>query len=143
MEIVRALLFTEKIPVHIEKAYNTAVKAKFAAMKVTRAGVTGEAVHQETIRVIHEHGYETGLPGKESAASRCAMVHGTGHGVGLEVHEPPLLDFKGPGLIAGDVLTIEPGLYCPAWGGVRSEDMVAVRERDCESFNLLPDTLSW
>ena len=132
-----------KIPVHIEKAYNTVVKAKFAAMKITRARITGEAVHQETIRVIQEHGYEVGLPGKESVKSRCAMVHGTGHGVGLEVHEPPLLDFKGPELIVGDVLTIEPGLYCPAWGGVRSEDMVAVREKDCESFNLLPDTLNW
>jgi Xaa-Pro aminopeptidase len=132
-----------KIPAHIENAYETVVKAKFAAMKVTQAGVTGEAVHQETIRVIHEHGYETGLPSKESPENRCAMVHGTGHGVGLEVHEPPLLDFKGPELIVGDVLTIEPGLYCPAWGGVRSEDMVAVLENDCVSYNQLPDTLKW
>lgn len=132
-----------KIPTHIEKAYETVVKAKFAAMKITKAGVTGESVHQETIRVIHENGYETGLPTNESDESRCAMVHGTGHGVGLEVHEPPLLDFKGPELVVGDVLTIEPGLYCPAWGGVRSEDMVAVQENNCVSFNQLPDTLKW
>ena len=131
------------IPNHVEKAYDAVVKAKFAAMKVTKAGITGESVHQETIRVIHEQGYETGLPGKTSPKSRCAMVHGTGHGVGLEVHEPPLLDFKGPELIVGDVLTIEPGLYSPAWGGVRSEDMVAVNEQGCENFNKLPDTLSW
>lgn len=132
-----------KIPEHIEKAYNTVVKAKFAAMKFTKAGVTGEAVHRETIRVIQEHGYETGLPVAASPKTRCAMVHGTGHGVGLEVHEPPLLDFKGPPLIVGDVLTIEPGLYCPAWGGVHSEDMVAVNDQDCENFNKLPDILSW
>jgi Xaa-Pro aminopeptidase len=63
-----------EIPAHIEKAYETVVKAKFAAMKVTQAGVTGEAVHQETIRVIHEHGYETGLPSKEAQKS---LRHGT------------------------------------------------------------------
>ncbi len=131
------------IPIEIEKAYQTVVKAKFAAMKITRSGVTGESVHKETIRVIQGHGYETGLPDADSPHTRCAMVHGTGHGVGLEVHEPPLLDFKGPALVVGDVLTIEPGLYCPAWGGVRSEDMVAVRDQDCENFNSLPDQLHW
>jgi Xaa-Pro aminopeptidase len=71
------------------------------------------------------------------------MPHGTGHGIGLEVHEPPLLDFKGPKLLAGDVITIEPGLYCHLWGGVRSEDMVAVMDHGCESLNTLPDTLNW
>ena len=130
-------------PEEIENAYNTVVKAKFAAMKATKSGVTGEEVHREPIRIILEHGYKTGLPGADSSNTRCAMVHGTGHGVGLEVHEPPLLDLKGPALVTGDVLTIEPGLYCPAWGGVRSEDMVAVRDQDCENFNKLPDTLTW
>jgi mannose-1-phosphate guanylyltransferase/mannose-6-phosphate isomerase len=58
------------------------------------------------------------------------MVHGTGHGVGLDVHEPPLLDWGGPELITGDVLTIEPGLYARAFGGIRVEDMVVVETSD-------------
>jgi Xaa-Pro aminopeptidase len=132
-----------KVPSDIERAYNTVVQAKLAGMKAAKAGVTGESVHRATIGVIHQNGYETGLPSETSPATRCAMVHGTGHGVGLEVHEPPLLDFKGPRLVVGDVLTIEPGLYSPAWGGVRSEDMVAVETDGCKNFNKLPDTLTW
>ena len=132
-----------KVPSEIEKAYNTVVQAKLAGMQVTKAGVTGESVHRATIEVIHAQGYETGLPTESSPKSRCAMVHGTGHGVGLEVHEPPLLDFKGPELVVGDVVTIEPGLYSPAWGGVRSEDMVAVESDGYKNFNKLPDTLTW
>jgi Xaa-Pro aminopeptidase len=71
------------------------------------------------------------------------MVHGTGHGVGLEVHEPPLLDRLGPELVVGDVLTIEPGLYRHPIGGVRLEDMIVVTEDGCENFNSLPEGLSW
>ena len=54
------------------------------------------------------------------------MTHGTGHGVGLDVHEPPLLDLKGPCSLAGEVVTVEPGLYRRDLGGVRIEDMVVV-----------------
>jgi Xaa-Pro aminopeptidase len=71
------------------------------------------------------------------------MTHGTGHGLGLDVHEPPLLDFGGPPLLAGEVLTVEPGLYLPGVGGVRVEDMVVVTEAGFENFNRLPETLDW
>jgi Xaa-Pro aminopeptidase len=71
------------------------------------------------------------------------MVHGTGHGVGLNVHEPPLLDKGGPALIVGDCLTIEPGLYCPAIGGLRIEDMLIVRENGCDNLNTIHEGLTW
>ena len=71
------------------------------------------------------------------------MVHGTGHGIGLNVHEPPLLDFKGPELVVGDALTIEPGVYSKAIGGIRIEDMVVVTETGCENLNQLPQGLDW
>ena len=71
------------------------------------------------------------------------MVHGTGHGIGLDVHEPPLLDFKGPELVVGDALTIEPGVYSKAIGGIRIEDMVVVTETGCENLNQLPQGLDW
>ena len=71
------------------------------------------------------------------------MVHGTGHGIGLDVHEPPLLDEGGPALIVGDALTIEPGLYAKAIGGVRVEDMVIVTADGCENLNALPEGLGW
>ena len=88
-------------------------------------------------------GYAFGLPKADTPASYCAMTHGTGHGIGIDVHEPPLLDIKGPALLAGEALTVEPGLYRQDLGGVRIEDMVIVTQDGCENLNHLPDGLDW
>ena len=127
----------------IARMHSTVAAAKKAGIAAIRSGVTGESVHQATIDVIAEQGYAVGLPPAETPPDFCGMVHGTGHGVGLDVHEPPLLDFKGPKLVSGDVLTVEPGLYGPAIGGIRIEDMVAVTTDGCENFNRLPEGLQW
>ena len=127
----------------LQSMHAAVVAAKHAAQQACRAGVTGEAVHQAAIAVIQERGYSVGLPQPEHPMSYCAMVHGTGHGVGLDVHEPPLLDRGGPALLVGDALTIEPGLYCREIGGVRVEDMVIVTEDGCENLNRLPEGLDW
>lgn len=125
------------------KMHAAVVAAKAAATAATRAGVTGEDVHKATLEQIRAHGYEVGLPQPESPPEYCAMVHGTGHGIGLDVHEPPLLDFGGPELVVGDALTIEPGLYSVAIGGIRVEDMVVVTADGCENLNTLPEGLRW
>ena len=119
------------------------VEAKAAAEEATRAGVTAQSVHEATIAVIRAHGFDVGLPGADAPAEYAAMVHGTGHGVGLEVHEPPLLDFGGGELVVGDALTIEPGIYSRAFGGVRVEDMVIVTEAGSRNLNTLPEGLDW
>ena len=125
-------------------AIHSVVKeAKSKAIAAVRAGVTGEDVHQATIDAITGHGYPVGPPADSPPADFVGMVHGTGHGVGLDVHEPPLLDLKGPTLVVGDVLTIEPGLYGRLVGGVRIEDMVAVTDGGCENFNSLHEGLCW
>lgn len=131
------------IPDEIVRMHAAVVAAKKAAIDATRAGTTGDAVYQATIDVITQHGYEVGLPKEADSPSRCAMVHGTGHGIGLDVHEPPLIDRNGPELVVGDVLTIEPGVYQPDFGGVRVEDMVAVTQTGCENFNTVPEGLEW
>jgi Xaa-Pro aminopeptidase len=131
------------VPDSVRRMHEAVVAAKAAGIAAVRPGVTGEEVHRATIDVIAGHGYEVGLPPKESPLEWCGMVHGTGHGVGLQVHEPPLLDFNAPELIVGDVLTIEPGLYSAALGGIRVEDMVAVTEAGCQNFNRLPEGLIW
>lgn len=126
------------------KAMHTAVaKAKAAATAAVRAGVTGQWVHEATSRSIEDSGYRMGFPPDGAPDSFATMPHGTGHGLGLEVHEPPLLAAGGPELLVGDVVTIEPGLYCKALGGIRIEDMVVVTKDGCSNLNSLPEGLDW
>ena len=75
------------------------------------------------------------------------MQHGPGHGLGLDGHEPPLVDGEagmGPALVAGDVVTAEPGLYSVKFGGVRVEDVYLVTETGSENLGRgLPEGLDW
>jgi Xaa-Pro aminopeptidase len=127
----------------VRRMHAAVAEAKRAAIAAVRAGVTGEEVHRATLGVIHAHGFASGLPAPDAPDSWTGMTHGTGHGIGLDVHEPPLLDLKGPALVAGDALTVEPGLYGRAHGGLRIEDLVIVREGGAESLNSLFEGLDW
>ena len=132
-----------EIPDEIQAMHAAVCKAKAAAQAATKPGVTGEQVHRASTEVITAAGYALGLPADDAPGDYCAMTHGTGHGIGLDVHEPPLLDFKGPELLVGDALTIEPGLYRRDMGGVRVEDMVVVTENGCINLNQLGEQLTW
>ncbi|MEC9374141.1 MAG: M24 family metallopeptidase, partial [Planctomycetota bacterium] len=132
-----------EIPDAVRAMHTAVIEAKKAAIAATRAKVTGEQVHKAATDVIRKHGYHVGMPPADAPPDYTSMVHGTGHGIGLAVHEPPLLDRGGPALLPGDALTIEPGLYCPAIGGIRIEDMVIVTESGCENLNSLPESLTW
>ncbi len=135
-----------EIPDAISQMHAVVVAAKKAATSATKPAVTGEQVHRATVEVIERHGYGMGLPSEAETNGPqpvARMPHGTGHGIGLEVHEPPLLDRKGPALIPGDALTIEPGLYRRDLGGVRVEDMVIVTDEGCMNLNQLPEGLCW
>jgi len=127
----------------LQRMQRAVVAAKAAAAAACRAGVTGEAVHEATKAAITAQGYAVGLPAGDAPDTYCALTHGTGHGVGLDVHEPPLLDKGGPELVVGDAVTIEPGLYCKAIGGVRVEDIVVVTREGCLNLNRLPEGLDW
>jgi Xaa-Pro aminopeptidase len=131
------------VPDELVQMHSTVCAAKAAGLAAARAGVTGENVHKATIAVIEARGYKTGLPPDGAPSSYCAMTHGTGHGIGLECHEPPLLDFKGPELLEGELVTIEPGLYRHDLGGVRVEDIVLIHADRCETLNRLPEGLDW
>lgn len=127
----------------IASMHAAVAKAKLAATSAVRAGVTGQQVHEATSRSIEASGYRMGFPPEGAGDDFTSMTHGTGHGLGLEVHEPPLLAVGGPELVVGDVVTIEPGLYCKAVGGVRLEDMVVVTQDGCINLNSLPVSLDW
>lgn len=101
---------------------DTVRKAQREAMKTIKAGVHGLAVHRRVVRFFAAAGYET----KRGASGSSGFFHGTGHGLGLEVHERPNLGRSGTRLRKGAVVTVEPGLYYPGLGGCRIEDVVQV-----------------
>lgn len=102
------------------RAYETAEKAQANAMAVARAGATLRDVDGAARKVVRD----SGLP---------VYGHGSGHGIGLEIHEAPFLkkDAKGT-LQAGQILTIEPGVYIPGKLGVRIEDDILITENGCK-----------
>ncbi|MBL9186146.1 MAG: aminopeptidase P family protein [Opitutaceae bacterium] len=107
-----------------QRALVSAVRAaQLAALKKIRAGVNGRDVHRGVEAVFQARGFET----KRTATGSVGFFHGTGHGLGLAVHEPPrmsgAIDYT---LLKGTVVTVEPGLYYPGLGGCRFEDVVQV-----------------
>ncbi len=132
-----------EVPDRVREMHAAVVAAKQAAIRACQAGTTGADVHAAATAVIQHSGYAMGLPSPGAPANYCAMVHGTGHGIGLDVHEPPLLDQGGPVLVVGDAITVEPGLYCAEIGGVRVEDMVIVQPHGVLNLNQLHEGLDW
>jgi Xaa-Pro aminopeptidase len=91
-----------------------------------RPGADGPAIHRLVSEFFAERGFPTQLTKKEGEVLLDGFYHGLGHGVGLAVHEPPGLTLLGEELVAGDVITLEPGLYRHGFGGVRVEDLLLV-----------------
>jgi len=106
-----------------QRALVAAVReAQLAAMAKIRAGVNGHVAHQAVCDIFARRGYET----KHTDKGSVGFFHGTGHGLGLAVHEPPRVSTVDYRLKKGSVVTVEPGLYYPGLGGCRIEDVVQV-----------------
>jgi Xaa-Pro aminopeptidase len=109
------------------------------ALAGVQAGASGNALFRATCELFQEHGYKTLLTKDMGQTLEEGFFHGLGHGVGLEVHEDPGMGIAtGPPLVAGDVVTIEPGLYRPGFGGCRLEDLLLVTEDGCENLTDYP-----
>lgn len=105
----------------LEKVYAIVLEANKAAIEFVRPGVSVKQVDDVARRIITKAGYGD------------FFGHGTGHGVGLDIHEKPAVSWREETVVKpGMVFTIEPGIYLPGRGGVRIEDMVAVTKNGCE-----------
>lgn len=125
-------------PTELRRAHNLCVEALELAVASLRPGVSGADLHRQVCAFFGEHGYPTQLTKAEGEVLRDGFYHGLGHGVGLAVHEAPGLGMLGETLVAGDVVTIEPGLYRHGVGGVRVEDLFLVTEDGCELLTDCP-----
>jgi Xaa-Pro aminopeptidase len=107
--------------------YNTVLRAQMAAEAAIRPGMTGPEADAVARNIIAEARYGDNFG------------HGLGHGVGLAVHEGPRLGRTSTDtLVPGHVVTVEPGIYLPGWGGVRIEDIVLVTENGAEVLTRSP-----
>lgn len=134
-DMTRTFVKGEPLPV-VKRAYKAVLAASRAAEKMIRAGVTGAEVHNKAKEIMAQAGFETG---KNKDGIPCGFIHGLGHGVGLEIHEAPRVSPANQGpLKKGQVISNEPGLYHPAWGGIRLEDVLVVTENGSENFYTMP-----
>ena len=122
------------------REWHTVTKAALdAATALIRAGVDCRTVFDAACEVYEAAGYPTQRTKTAGEVLDRGFFHGLGHGVGLEVHEGPYMGLlPGGPLVAGDVVTVEPGCYDPAVGGVRLEDLVLVTDDGCEVLTRFP-----
>jgi Xaa-Pro aminopeptidase len=113
-----------------KKVYQIVKEAHDKAIEKIRPGISIQEVDEAARNHIQKYGYDQ------------YFGHGTGHGIGLAVHEDPAVNSENKGFLEeGMVFTVEPGIYIPDWGGVRIEDMVRVTHEGAEVITYLPREL--
>jgi Xaa-Pro aminopeptidase len=121
------VLVTGKISPKLERVYGVVLNAQRAAIAAIKPGVTGREVDKVARDIIAKAGF-----GKN-------FGHGLGHGVGMDIHEAPRLNAANDQpLRPGMVITVEPGIYLPGWGGVRIEDDILVTKSGHEVLTDVP-----
>jgi len=120
------------------KAQYEAVKAgQEKGIKMVAPGVNGREVHQAIMKDMESKGYWT----EKRNGTMVGFFHGTGHGLGLDVHEPPRVNNSDHVLKKGEVVTVEPGLYYPGVGAVRIEDLLVVTPGGHQNLTVYPKKL--
>lgn len=115
------MLFLGVPDANVKRTYRAVLEAQLAAIAAVRPGAKASVVDAAARDVLKGYGLDA------------AFVHSTGHGLGLEIHEPPRIGKRSKAkLRAGMAITIEPGVYIEGFGGIRIEDTVVVTETGCE-----------
>ena len=122
-DMTRTVVIGEATSRH-EEIYSIVLKSQLAGIDYAKAGVTGEELDNQCRTVIADAGYGD------------KFIHSTGHGIGLEVHTyPRISSYNKLPLLENYVITIEPGIYIPKWGGVRIEDDCLIQKNSCTPLN--------
>jgi Xaa-Pro aminopeptidase len=118
----------------LRRVYDTVLQGQELGLQMVTAGASGKAIHGAIQDLFERAGYHTGVINERVQG----FFHGTGHGVGLEIHEPPRISRIDDTLQPGHVVTVEPGLYYLGIGGVRIEDTVLVTSDGYENLTTFP-----
>jgi len=121
----------------VRRMFEAVQEGQEIAFRMIKDGVDGSAIHKGIMDYFSSLGFKTG----EQDGRMQGFFHGTGHGVGLEIHEPPRVSARPDVLRAGMVVTVEPGLYYLDAGGMRIEDMVVVTASGCDLLTRAPKIL--
>jgi Xaa-Pro aminopeptidase len=127
------------VPEDVQKWHALSKDALDRAISEIKDGADGRAIFDGTCEIFEEAGEPTQRTKEQGKTLSDGFFHGLGHGVGLEVHEAPGMGLasKLP-LLAGDVVTVEPGCYRQGYGGVRLEDLVLVTKDGAENLTRYP-----
>lgn len=120
-----------------QRLYDTVLTAQMQALGSMGDGVDGQSIHEGVAAHFADAGYESG----PRDGRMQGFFHGTGHGVGLDIHEAPSLSRRSSVLKTGHAVTVEPGLYYAGLGGVRIEDLVVVEADGCRNLTTFPKEL--
>ncbi len=116
------------------RLFETVRQAQKLAISKFHDGVNGQKVHEAVEGFFKNKNYIT----NNSGGRYRGFFHGTGHGLGLEIHEAPRVSSVSQRLKTGNVVTIEPGLYYPEIGGVRIEDVAVIQKHGCKQLSYFP-----
>lgn len=126
-----------KASAELKQMYAAVKGGQEIAFGMIRAGINARKVHEAIQGRFSQLGFRTGV----RSGRMQGFFHGTGHGLGLEIHEPPRIGNRDDILKEGQVVTVEPGLYYQGVGGVRLEDVVVVTRSGCEILTKFPKKL--
>ncbi len=105
----------------VKHAYDAVLTARELGKSLVKIGADPAEIHQAAAQLLQQRGFQTG----KNDAGDFGFFHGLGHGVGLDIHEAPRLSPRNhTPLRSGEIVTVEPGLYYPEWGGIRLEDLM-------------------
>lgn len=122
----------------LKHAYRCVEEGQEIGFRSIRDGSNAYDIHQKILQYFESQGFPTGLKNGRMQG----FFHGTGHGLGLDIHEAPGINTRNKSTLrTGHVVTVEPGLYYEGMGGVRLEDVVVVTKSGCSNLVQIPKSL--